>query len=61
LLFKEHLKSCLEELGTLPGLLATAQRDLEKEILARTDLENERVNLLNEIKSLVCMDKCLLL
>ncbi|KAL5238725.1 hypothetical protein ACI65C_006135 [Semiaphis heraclei] len=48
----EHLKSCLEELGTLPGLLATAQRDLEIETLARKDLENERVNLLNEIKSL---------
>ncbi|CAI6353460.1 unnamed protein product [Macrosiphum euphorbiae] len=48
----DHLKSCLEELGTLPGLLATAQRDLEKETIAKTDLENDRLNLLNEIKSL---------
>ncbi|XP_003242276.1 synaptonemal complex protein 1 [Acyrthosiphon pisum] len=48
----DHLKSCLEELGTLPGLLATAQRDLEKETIARTDLENDRINLLNEIQSL---------
>lgn len=59
LLFQDHLKSCLEELGTLPGLLATAQRDLEKEIIARTDLENDRVNLLNEIKSLVRINKCI--
>ncbi|KAE9533894.1 hypothetical protein AGLY_008973, partial [Aphis glycines] len=50
--FKEHLKSCLDELGTLPGLLATAQRDLEKETSKRLELEEERNNLLKKIESL---------
>ncbi|KAF0771681.1 ankyrin repeat domain-containing protein 36B, partial [Aphis craccivora] len=48
----DHLKSCLDELGTLPGLLATAQRDLEKETSKRLELEEERNNLLKEIESL---------
>ncbi|CAH1733224.1 unnamed protein product [Aphis gossypii] len=48
----DHLKSCLDELGTLPGLLATAQRDLEKETSKRLELEEERNNLLKKIESL---------
>jgi len=59
-LSKEQLKSNLEELGILPGLLATAQRDLEKETLTRIQLEEACANHLNEIESLVCVNKCTL-
>lgn len=51
---KEQFKLSIDKFEELPGLLAAAQQDLEKEKLAKLALETERDVLLNEIDSLVC-------
>lgn len=55
ILFKAHLKARLDEIGTLPAILATTQRDLEIERSKRIGLEEERDSFLNEINSMVCV------
>lgn len=47
------MKARLEEIGTLPGMLATAQKNLEKEKLDKVLLENELQSLTADINTLV--------
>ncbi|VVC29731.1 Hypothetical protein CINCED_3A002740 [Cinara cedri] len=57
LLFKELLMTRLKEFESLPGMLASTQRDLKKERFARTALEDEREEFLNEISALkICLE-----
>lgn len=53
--FKEHLKNRLEEIGTLPGMLANELKNLEKEKTDRMALESELQSLAIEMNSLVCL------
>lgn len=53
---KEQVKSRLAEFESLPGMLAAAQLDLEKERSAKAALEKERDELSDEIECMVCIE-----